>query len=73
MPMKYAAVSSSAIVALAYDSTRRVMGVIFTNGDEYHYHDVSRETFESVQNAPSIGQAFDSTIKKGGVKWEKIR
>ena len=71
--MKYSAVSSSAIVALAYEPARRVMGVIFTSGDEYHYHDVSRELFEAVRDAPSIGQAFDTMIKKAGIKWEQIR
>lgn len=73
MPMNYTAVSSSMVVALAYDDVRRVMGVLFRNGDEYHYHEVSKETFETVRDAPSVGQAFDSHIKKAGVKWEKIR
>jgi KTSC domain len=73
MPMKYAGVSSSAIAAMAYDAPRRVMGVIFSSGDEYFYYDVSYETFEAVQGAPSIGMAFDSLIKKAGVKYERIR
>lgn len=73
MPMKYSGVSSSAIVALAYDDVRRVMGVIFSSGDEYHYHDVPLETFEAVRGAPSIGSAFDTLIKKAGVKYERIR
>jgi KTSC domain len=73
MPMKYTGVSSSAIAALAYDSIRHVMGVIFANGDEYHYHEVSQETFEAVRTAPSIGTAFDTTIKKNGVKYVRIR
>jgi hypothetical protein len=73
MPMKYSGVSSSAIAALAYDSTRRVMGVIFSSGDEYHYHEVSQETFDAVRTAPSIGSAFDTLIKKTGVACQRIR
>lgn len=73
MPMKYTGVTSSAIAALAYEPTRRVMGVIFTNGDEYHYHEVPETTFEEVRSAPSIGSSFDSLVKKGGYAWEKIR
>lgn len=49
------------------------MGVVFSSGDEYHYHDVSSETFEEVRSAPSIGSAFDALIKKAGKECVKIR
>jgi hypothetical protein len=71
--MKYENVISSSIHALGYDSETSTMGVIFTNGAEYHYKSVDLETFERVKTANSIGKAFDLLVKKAGFAFERIK
>ena len=51
-------VKSSGVYALGYDDECGVMAVVFK---AYEYP-ITREAFESIKNAPSIGQAVTAAI-----------
>lgn len=62
--MKFVSVISSQIAQLGYDAESSTMRVIFTNGSTYDYSNVSRELFEELLAAPSVGRHFSKVIKK---------
>lgn len=61
MELKF--VTSSNIIALGYDDDTQTMGVQFKGGKVYHYAGVTRELFEIVRDAESIGREFIYSIK----------
>ena len=71
--MEYVNVTSRSVFSMGYDSETSTMGVVFTNGAEYHYAGVPRETYDRVKNATSIGQALDLFVKKAGFKYTRVR
>jgi hypothetical protein len=70
--MEYESVTSSNIAAVAYDDAASTLGVRFLNGGEYHYSGVSRDVFEGLKGASSVGSYFDQHIKKGGYPYAKV-
>lgn len=63
MSREYQYVKSSNIQGVAYNDDSREMTIQFNNGSEYAYEDVSKEEYESLVNAPSVGQYFHDNIK----------
>lgn len=57
-------VESSTIAAMAHDVATSTMTVDFKNGSRYQYENVTREKYEALLAAPSVGSAFDKEIKK---------
>lgn len=58
-------VDSSAISAIAYDAGTQSLYVRFLPSDaEYVYENVTAAEHTALVTAPSIGKAFNSTIKK---------
>lgn len=62
--MKFVPVVSSQISQLGHDAVSSTMRVVFTNGSTYEYANVSRELFEELLAAPSVGSHFSKVIKK---------
>jgi hypothetical protein len=59
--MNYQKVTSSNIEALAHEGT--TLGVIFKNGNEYHYTGVERSVYEIIRDGTSVGKAFNTLVK----------
>jgi len=64
----YEPVNSGHIEAMAYDADNEQMLVRFKSGDEYAYHGISFDTYESIKEAPSVGKALNAC----GVRGNKI-
>lgn len=62
--MKFVPVVSSQIAQIGHDAKLNLMRVVFTNGSTYEYANVSRELFEELLAAPSVGSHFSKVIKK---------
>lgn len=62
--MKFVPVVSSQIAQLGHDAVSSMMHVVFTNGSTYEYANVSRELFEELLAAPSVGSHFSKVVKK---------
>lgn len=62
--MKFVPIISSQIAQLGHDAASSTMRVVFTNGSIYEYANVSRELFEELLAAPSVGSHFSKVIKK---------
>lgn len=60
--MEYTEVKSSRCQAIGYDPDKRIMGVIFRNGSEYHYSDIDNETYNRIINSSSVGKELQSVI-----------
>jgi hypothetical protein len=56
-------VQSSHLDRVGYDAGRRLLHVIFKDGDHYTYHGVSQSTFNSLLRADSPGSHFHQNIK----------
>lgn len=56
-------VRSSAIRALGYDAARRVLDVIYPDGDRYRYFGVSPQRHRALMAAGSIGSYVNEHIK----------
>ena len=56
-------VASSNIEAICYDEGNQELHVQFLSGDYYVYHDVPREIFEDLMEAPSKGSYLNREIK----------
>lgn len=54
---------SSMISEVEYDDENKVLTVTFTKGSRYEYSDVSKDVYEALINAESIGQYFSAHIK----------
>jgi len=61
--MNYDAVQSTNISSIAYDDEQKILGVIFKNGNEYHYFDVPIDIYRELVNARSIGSYFNKNIR----------
>lgn len=61
--MEMVSVSSSNIAAVGYDDEERKLAVEFNSGSVYHYDNVSRDTFEALRDAPSVGKYFHANIR----------
>ena len=59
--MDYQTVESSNILALGHEGS--TLAVQFTNGTEYHYSGVSKEVFDQIVSAASVGRTFNQLIK----------
>lgn len=55
-------VESEHLAAIGHDEERNILVVGFKNGEIYHYHNVSPETFQAMLNAPSKGIFLHSNI-----------
>lgn len=56
-------VSSSNVSALGFDDTEQIVYVEFMNGSMYIYKGVSKNEFEGLLNAPSIGSYLHRNFK----------
>lgn len=63
-------VVSGRVKALGHAGT--TMRAVFPNGKTAQYEGVTRETFESVIGAPSVGTAFGQLIVNGGYNWKYV-
>lgn len=59
---------SSNVLASKYDPSSRKFVIIFSNGGQYLYEDVTKHTFDEFQKAKSQGSAVHSIIKKHSSK-----
>ena len=59
---------SSNVIASKYDPKERKFVVIFGNGGQYLYEDVTKHTFDEFQKSKSQGSAIHSIIKKHHTK-----
>jgi len=58
---------STMLRAVAYDETRRLLRVRFSNGSLYRYHDVPPDVVETLLDPPggSHGRYFNEVIRDG--------
>lgn len=59
---------SSNVLASKYDPLSRKLVIIFSNGGQYLYEDVTKNTFDNFQKSKSQGNAVHSLIKKHHAK-----
>lgn len=59
---------STNVLASKYDPSSRKLVIIFNNGGQYLYEDVTKHTFDLFQKAKSQGNAVHSVIKGHHVK-----
>lgn len=71
--IKLTRVESSNIEALGYDVPSKTLVVLFHNGNSYSYTPITRETYENLLYADSIGKYFNENIKNNKeVTWKKL-
>jgi hypothetical protein len=61
--MNAAAVESTALAALAYDSTRGILELKFQSRASYRYFGVPAAVHEALLRAPSKGRYFNQVIR----------
>ncbi|RLF03555.1 MAG: KTSC domain-containing protein [Thermoprotei archaeon] len=54
---------STRIDEATYDYDSKELEITFKRGGKYRYPDVTREDWEDLKNAVSIGKAFNATIR----------
>ncbi len=54
---------SSAIAAIHYDPTTRLLTVVFVKGGYHEYHDVPVKVYREFMAAPSKGRYFNAYIR----------
>ncbi len=64
---RYQFTNSSMLASCEYDTVAKELTVTFSNGKDYVYVDVDKQTYEDLINAPSAGKHFNS-IKSGLVQ-----
>ena len=64
--------SSSTICASIFDSNNRTLIVIFNNGGQYKYNDVTMSDYTRLETADSNGSVFNIHIKKKYLSFEKL-
>lgn len=64
-------VVSQNIAELGYDDDRGLMEVVFHDGAVWRYK-VPRNTYDEIDNAGSVGRAFDQLVKRAGVQGAKV-
>jgi hypothetical protein len=74
-------VQSTTVNFIGYNKSRLTMYVVFNNGPQYKYFDISNEIYSKVKNGekrakdghyPSIGAALDYYVKKRGYRYQEI-
>jgi hypothetical protein len=71
MPIQHTVTRSSMISEVDYDSDEKLLTLTFSKGGKYQYEDVSKDVYEGLLNAESIGKYFLAHIKNKYVT-EKI-
>lgn len=66
-------VNSSNLASVGYDPTSKTLEIEFLNGGLYQYFGVPESVYQGLMSASSHGQYFDSHIKKGGYRYNKLR
>jgi len=61
--MDRTAVQSSNIASIGYDEPSATLEIEFSNGSIYQYFGVSIQVHAELVGAPSVGQAFVSTVR----------
>jgi hypothetical protein len=56
-------VSSSQIEAMGHNEERSILRVKFVKGGLYEYQNVSKEVFDSIMSADSVGSTFHKMVK----------
>ncbi|ELR98769.1 lysine--tRNA ligase [Gloeocapsa sp. PCC 73106] len=54
---------SAVIESWDYDSTHKILRVVFNNGSVYRYQDVPETIYQELKTTPSLGQYFNTQIK----------
>ena len=72
MILTFATDKSSRITGMSYDTEKQELKIDFKRGGYYIYYEVSEEIFNALKTAPSIGKAFDSLVRSGGHRFEKM-
>lgn len=63
---------SSNILASKYDTANKTLIVIFKNGGQYQYPDVSYTDYYNLDNADSQGAVFNTSIRKNYPTFQKL-
>lgn len=61
---------SSMIQEIEYDDDSKILTVTFSKSSKYEYYNVSKEIYEGLINAESIGKYFAANIKG---KYERLK
>lgn len=56
-------VNSSQISYIGYDEETNILYVTFSNNSTWAYYSVSKEVFNELKNATSVGKYFSTNIK----------
>ena len=65
-------VQSSQISYIGFEEETNILYVTFSNNTTWVYYSVSKEVFEALKNATSVGKYFNSEIK-GKYDMNKIK
>ena len=60
MNYKFYFMQSSMLLSCEYDEENKELTVTFTNGKDYVYEDVSKDIYDSLITAESVGKYFNS-------------
>jgi KTSC domain len=71
--MKHISVSSTSLSSVGYDVRSKILEIKFNNGSTYKYFNVPEMIYEALMKADSHGKYFDSKVKKGGYRYERVR
>jgi hypothetical protein len=55
--------SSSHISETSYDRETQILSVTFSEGREYRYQGVDKDTYDALITSPSKGRAFNALIR----------
>lgn len=66
------AVSSTNLSAVGYDSSNRILTILFRSGHLYEYYGVPQNIFEGLLSAPSKGK-FHHRYIKNSYRYNRIR
>jgi hypothetical protein len=61
-------VKSSAIKEVGYDKDTQTLRIVFQQGTEYDYPQISFETYEGLINAKSVGRFYNQHIRVAAKK-----
>lgn len=56
-------VDSSNVSEAGYDKDNKTLAIKFSDGSIYHYTDVSRDTYDELMAAKSVGKYIHANIK----------
>ena len=65
-------VTSSVIRSIGYNAGTRVLELEFHGGGVYQYEGISASVHAKLLAAPSLGQYFDTHIKKPGYAYKRV-